>query len=78
MFYLCYFYRPKTTNPTSGFMDMALILKNNIVTDLSIGNGSHNNTINIQNQYKTITINVHLQFSLNVHSPLSEEIIIYN
>jgi hypothetical protein len=54
---------------------MALIFKNNIVADLSIGNGSHNNTINIQNQYKTITINVHLQFSLNVHSPLSEEII---
>jgi hypothetical protein len=56
-------------------MDMALIFKNNIVADLSIGNGSHNNTINIQNQYKTITINVHLQFSLNVHSSLSEEII---
>ena len=55
---------------------MALIFKNNIVADLSIGNyGSHNNTINIPNQYKTITINVHLQFSLNVHSPLSEEII---
>jgi hypothetical protein len=54
---------------------MALIFKNNIVADLSIGNGSHNNTINIQNQYKTITINVHLQFSLNVHSSLSEEII---
>jgi hypothetical protein len=59
----------------SGFMDMALIFKNNIVADLSIGNGSHNNTINIQNQYKTITINVHLQFSLNGHSPPSEEII---
>jgi hypothetical protein len=54
---------------------MALIFKNNIVADLSIGNGSHNNTINIQNQYKTITINVRLQFSLNVHSSLSEEII---
>ena len=56
-------------------MDMALIFKNNIVADLPIGNGSHNNTINIQNQYKTITINVHLQFSLNGHSPPSEEII---
>ena len=56
-------------------MEMALIFKNNIVVDLSMGNGSHNNIINIQNQYKTITINVHLQFSLNVHSSLSEEII---
>jgi hypothetical protein len=49
-----YFYRLKTTNPINGFMDMALIFLNNIVVDLSIGNGSHNNTINIQNQYKTI------------------------
>ena len=54
---------------------MALIFKNNIVADLPKGNGSHNNTINIQNQYKTITINVHLQFSLNIYSPLSEDII---
>jgi hypothetical protein len=49
-----YFYRLKTTNPINGFMGMALIFLNNIVVDLSIGNGSHNNTINIQNQYKTI------------------------
>jgi hypothetical protein len=72
--YTGYFYRPKTTNPISGFMDMALILKNNIVADLSIGNGSHNNTMNIQNQYKTITTRKNCFRYLKLMSPLNAAI----